>query len=229
MKDDRTAYAKVYRKDMDNPFYVEVDMAEYSTGQALWKSKPRTMLIKVAESQALRRAFSISNIYGEEEMGQWELQAQGIKFEPNVPQALPQAPQQQQSNDYGLDPDTYIINFGNKFKGKKLIDTSSSYIQWMIDQSKISTYKQTKDGIPMNIWIEFLEVCLKIHQQNKENPQEFADIKQATPQEIEPDLIENFEKEIDTDELILNQFPGSHEIGKGKEAADKVMAKLKGK
>jgi hypothetical protein len=81
----------------------------------------------------------------------------------------------------------------------------------------------------MNIWIEFLEVCLKIHQQNKENPQEFADIKQATPQEIEPDLIENFEKEIDTDELILNQFPGSHEIGKGKEAADKVMAKLKGK
>jgi hypothetical protein len=36
MKDNKTAYAEVYRKDMDNPFYVEVDMAEYSTGKALW-------------------------------------------------------------------------------------------------------------------------------------------------------------------------------------------------
>jgi hypothetical protein len=56
-------------------------MKEYSTGKALWASKPKTMLIKVAESQALRRAFSISGIYSPEEMGQWECEVQGIKFE----------------------------------------------------------------------------------------------------------------------------------------------------
>jgi len=80
MKDVNTAYAKVFRKDMEHPFYVEVDMAEYSTGQSLWKTKPKTMLIKVAESQALRRAFSISGLYAPEEMSQWEADAQGIKY-----------------------------------------------------------------------------------------------------------------------------------------------------
>ncbi|MEN6291476.1 MAG: RecT family recombinase [Methanobacterium sp.] len=80
MKDDHTAFAKVYRKDMEHPFYVEVDMAEYSTGQSLWKTKPKTMLIKVAESQALRKAFSISGLYAPEEMSQWEADSQGIKY-----------------------------------------------------------------------------------------------------------------------------------------------------
>jgi len=88
MKDDSTAYAEVYRKDMDNPFYVEVDISEYSTGMALWKTKPKTMLTKVAESQALRRAFSITGIYSPEEMGQWELEAQGIEFNKVQPKAV---------------------------------------------------------------------------------------------------------------------------------------------
>jgi len=100
MKDNNTAYAKVYRKDMDNPFYVEVDMSEYSTNQALWKSKPKTMLQKVAESQALRRAFSITGIYSPEEMGQWELEAQGIKFTPPAQQAIQSAPQQSTDFDW---------------------------------------------------------------------------------------------------------------------------------
>lgn len=90
MKDDNIAFCKVYRKDMDNPFYVEVSMNEYSTNMALWKTKPRTMLTKVAESQALRKAFSISGIYAPEEMGQWELEAQGIKFEPEQPKPIEQ-------------------------------------------------------------------------------------------------------------------------------------------
>ena len=81
MKDSKTAYAEVYRKDMQHPFYVEVDMSEYSTGMALWKSKPKTMLIKVAESQALRKAFSVSGIYSPEEMSQWEYDAQGLTFD----------------------------------------------------------------------------------------------------------------------------------------------------
>jgi len=64
-------WCKIFRKDMANPFYVEVDFGEYDTGQALWKTKPKTMIQKVAESQCLRRAFHISGIYSEEEMGQW--------------------------------------------------------------------------------------------------------------------------------------------------------------
>lgn len=185
-------------------------------------------IILMAQTVGINRA--ISDLVGGGEVSGEEMAGKIIHNTPN-PEPTTQ-PQQQQSSDYGLDPDTYIVNFG-KYKGKKMIDTDSHYLEWLIDQSKISTYKQTKDGIPMNIWIEFLEVCLKIHQMNKENPQEFADIEQATPQEIEaeygnkqqeiePDLIENFEQDLDKD-LILDTFPGSVETPKS--VADRAVRK----
>ena len=61
-------YAKVYRKDMSHPITVEVDMAEYNKKVGVWSEKPKTMIQKVAESQALRRAFTISGVYSPEEM-----------------------------------------------------------------------------------------------------------------------------------------------------------------
>lgn len=64
---EQVGWCKVYRKDMSHPFSVEVYMKEYNTGKSLWLSKPRIMLQKVAESSALRRAFSISGIYSPEE------------------------------------------------------------------------------------------------------------------------------------------------------------------
>ncbi len=57
----------VYRKDMSHPIEVEVWEEEYSSGQSNWSKMPRTMITKVSESQALRRAFDISGIYSEEE------------------------------------------------------------------------------------------------------------------------------------------------------------------
>jgi phage recombination protein Bet len=64
------ATCTVYRKDMEHPIEVEVYEEEYSTGQSLWQTKRRTMIGKVAESQALRKAFSISGLYAEEEIYQ---------------------------------------------------------------------------------------------------------------------------------------------------------------
>lgn len=226
MKDDKTAYAKVYRKDMDNPFYVEVSMSEYATGQALWKSKPKTMLIKVAESQALRRAFSISGIYSPEEMGQWECEAQGIKFE--KPKAVTHEYKDTSDGSIvevtnpDLDPETYVIDFG-KHKGKKMTEADGNYIQWLIDQSKKSTFKQTKDGFPMQDWIDFLTVCLKIHQEVKENPPTFANIDEATPQELEEEFEKKDEKLLEVDEFI----DGLDEKFKpGKTQADKMLKEM---
>jgi len=65
---DLIGWCKVYRKDMAHPFEVAVPLAEYSTGKNLWQSKPKTMIIKVAESHALRRAFGISGLYSPEEI-----------------------------------------------------------------------------------------------------------------------------------------------------------------
>lgn len=63
-------WAKVYRNDMQHPFSVEVQEKEYSTGKGNWLKMPRTMIQKVAESQALRKAFAISGVYSPEEIDQ---------------------------------------------------------------------------------------------------------------------------------------------------------------
>lgn len=62
------ATCTIHRKDMTYPVIAEVFEEEYTTCQNLWKDKARTMIGKVAESQALRKAFQISGIYSPDEM-----------------------------------------------------------------------------------------------------------------------------------------------------------------
>ncbi|EAK0934220.1 phage recombination protein Bet [Campylobacter jejuni] len=72
---DLVAICEVHRTDSDKPFVVEVAYNEYvqkkASGEAtsFWITKPDTMLKKVAESQALRKAFNLSGLYSSEEMG----------------------------------------------------------------------------------------------------------------------------------------------------------------
>ncbi|QOX80873.1 phage recombination protein Bet (plasmid) [Trichlorobacter lovleyi] len=69
------ATGRAYRKDFNRPFEVEVAYHEYVQTNAdgkptqFWASKPDTMLKKVAESQALRKAFNIHGVYSPEELG----------------------------------------------------------------------------------------------------------------------------------------------------------------
>lgn len=80
---DLIGWCEVFRNDMTNSFYIEVDFEEYTTNKNLWKSKPKTMIQKVAESQVLRRAFDISGIYSPEEMSQYEEEQKSKpKYEP---------------------------------------------------------------------------------------------------------------------------------------------------
>lgn len=72
----RGAWAEVYRKDWKHPARAEVDFDEFcprnDKGEAtgLWKTKPRVMIEKVAESTALRMAFpeDLSDLYIHEEL-----------------------------------------------------------------------------------------------------------------------------------------------------------------
>jgi phage recombination protein Bet len=66
-------WAKVYHKDFTVPVYQEADFTEYNTPTkggkpTLWATKPKTMIKKVAESMALRKAFNINGVYAPEEM-----------------------------------------------------------------------------------------------------------------------------------------------------------------
>ena len=63
-----SAWCKVWRNDMTHPFETQVPFGEYNTGFRVWKSHPSAMILKVAESVCLRKAFSIDGIYAPEEI-----------------------------------------------------------------------------------------------------------------------------------------------------------------
>jgi phage recombination protein Bet len=64
------AYALVWRKDRTYPAYFYASFAEYGAGNnPTWKKYPSAMIIKVAEAMALKRAFSISGLVTQEEIG----------------------------------------------------------------------------------------------------------------------------------------------------------------
>ncbi len=65
-------WCKVYyvRNGKERMAFKEVALSEYNKGQANWKSKPATMINKVAISQCVREAFpkDYEGVYSEEEM-----------------------------------------------------------------------------------------------------------------------------------------------------------------
>ena len=66
----KLARAKVWRKDRRFPSTAEAYLVEYGKNYGNWKSMPRVMLLKCAESMALRKAFpqELNGLYTTEEM-----------------------------------------------------------------------------------------------------------------------------------------------------------------
>lgn len=63
------ATCKVWRRDWTEPVITTVAFSEYRDDRSfLWKGKPRTMIAKVAEAHALRRAFSLHGTYTPDEI-----------------------------------------------------------------------------------------------------------------------------------------------------------------
>lgn len=69
------ATCEVFRKGLSHPFVAEVSYGEYvqlgkdGKPTRIWLEKPDIMIRKVAESQALRKAFNIHGTYSPEELG----------------------------------------------------------------------------------------------------------------------------------------------------------------
>lgn len=63
-------WAKVYRADRKFPIVQRVRLQEYNTGKSTWAAKPATMIQKVAEAHAFRKAFPMATagLYTPEEM-----------------------------------------------------------------------------------------------------------------------------------------------------------------
>ena len=100
-------WAKVYRKDMSHPFCVEVNMKEYNRNQGTWLTHGTTMIVKVAEAQALRKAFQISGIFSPDEM--------------------PEAPQKPEMRDITPEPEKnkYVKAPVHDLSKEKIIDAEA--------------------------------------------------------------------------------------------------------
>lgn len=62
------AYALVFCKGKSRPVYVYAPIADYRRNSPTWRQFPHAMILKVAEAQALKRAFSISGMVTAEEL-----------------------------------------------------------------------------------------------------------------------------------------------------------------
>ncbi len=63
------AYALVYRDDRNIPSYFFAPISDYRKNNSVWIQYPHAMILKVAEAMALKRAFSISGLVTQEEIG----------------------------------------------------------------------------------------------------------------------------------------------------------------
>ncbi|MDB8554051.1 phage recombination protein Bet [Turicibacter sanguinis] len=113
------AWATVHRKSWKYPISVEVNFDEYvgytqdkKTGDMKpnkqWSSKPATMIIKVAETQALRKAFveDLQGMYDESEMNvSVENNVVEVVDIPQVKQEVVDVPKQLQQAYKGLIPE----------------------------------------------------------------------------------------------------------------------------
>jgi len=63
-------WARVFRKNQGTPSYDSVKLSTFNTGVSRWAADPAGMIVKVAESSALRKAFptQLGGLYTREEM-----------------------------------------------------------------------------------------------------------------------------------------------------------------
>jgi len=78
------AYALVYRKDRSYPIYIFASFDEYNASSRVWNQYPSAMILKVAESMALKRAFTVSGLVSREEMEVSQMQEDSSSFNNDI-------------------------------------------------------------------------------------------------------------------------------------------------
>ena len=108
-------WCDVYVSKYKEPVHASVSLAEYNTGKSIWKTKPGTMIRKVAKAQALREAFpnAFNGMYTAAEMGvpDEELPTNPVDTEAPInqtdPEVIPAEPKKQEKHE---EPQEEIID-----------------------------------------------------------------------------------------------------------------------
>lgn len=108
-------WCDVYVDGYKEPIHASVSLSEYNTGKSIWKTKPGTMIRKVAKAQALREAFpnAFNGMYTAAEMGvpDEELPTNPVDTEAPInqtdPEVIPAEPKKQEKHE---EPQEEIID-----------------------------------------------------------------------------------------------------------------------
>lgn len=131
------AWARCHRKDRKVPREVIAMRKEYDKQFGNWKTMPRVMLLKCAESNALRSDFAqlLNGLYSEDEMpAEFSLPPVTVKparkplaapvaevMKTIIPELdSPNRPSAEQITEGERDPGSYVITTACKFNGKTL-------------------------------------------------------------------------------------------------------------
>lgn len=162
-------WCRVALKNTKVPFFEEVSIDEYigrkkdGTPTGMWATKPATMIRKVAIVHTLREAFpeSFEGLYSQEEIN--TIDASRLPVEPVVVvdvsddcQAVETSPEPPQSvakayvkpTATNATPGSYILQFGNKHKGKSLVQIMQddpTYLDWVATKS--NAYDDVKAAV----------------------------------------------------------------------------------
>ncbi len=102
------AYAVVYRDDRDVPAFFFAPMKDYYKNTEVWRTYPHSMITKVAEAAALKRAFAINGMVTQEEIGYEDGQLMTIE-----PRKSPQQELQERLKVLGSIWNKYLAFFAN--------------------------------------------------------------------------------------------------------------------
>ena len=100
-------WARVYRSDRKFQNVQRVRLAEYNTGKSTWATKPATMIQKVAEAQAFRKAFPMATagLYTPEELPDEQQPEHNREANKAVPQFRDEEPAPQPDPEPEFTPD----------------------------------------------------------------------------------------------------------------------------
>jgi len=214
------ATCNVFRKDRGHPTSVTVYESEYTTGRNLWQTKPRTMIGKVAESQALRKAFSISGIYSPEEMEQTsdftvtQVTPKQTSTTPSTTSQKPPVESKAQSNTF----DWSKLNLDKKIEFKAAVDKEGKVRvgkdgkQMPYNGVWYHTMKEVREALPEDVDTEKLVKGFI----GKESYKEFTYGDLKTVQEFIPAWVEKFTAKAEDETIeadIIEDTPPETPVG----------------
>jgi len=148
------ACIEIHRKDWSSPFYHEVMLSEYKQQSQIWKSKPQTMLKKVAMAQGFRLAFPVElggiPYTADELPDKMSQPVQQPKQEVKQPEQQPEAKQEVKPDNYNIDVLKNLMEkacLSNDIMLKFLVDK-----KMLNDSDKLENLTEPKIARLVNNW-----------------------------------------------------------------------------